>query len=250
MNPCLPADGRQEGFRVWFILLWCVTAIALGAALGGIAVLALSILGIQRDGVTVVGPCVVGSVVSMCAVLALISGLTERRLLPLPIGLVRVMTCGVFRLARTGARLIGWSDDALGCAFLTVQNGLTLAWLQERRPRTLLVLLPHCLEARVQERIEKLLNRYRCQWHVVKGGTEALHVVTSTEPDGLLAVACQRDLLNGMMSLGGRVPCVLVLPNIRGEQPCRATGLDLCRLADAMDRLAYPREDFIEGGKG
>lgn len=228
-------------------MAWWLAAVVLACGVAAVSLGVCAVLGVRSHGSALAVSSTLGAVVLACIVLTLTSGVARRQMLPVPIGTVRTMACGVFRIARVAGWLMGCADEALRRSFLNVQNGLAIAWLHDRRPRRLLVLLPHCLEQGVRARIESVLERYHCTWEVVKGGTEALHAVTEAAPDGLLAVACERDLLNGVMSLGGRVPCVLVLPNIQGERPCRSTGVDLCRLEDSLCRLALPREGLHPG---
>jgi hypothetical protein len=200
--------------------------------------------------VLLIGLAGTGLLLVTAVLLVLASGASEKRLLPLDIVLVRALSCWHFRLACPIGRIIGGADEDLRSAFLALQNRLVLSWRGRRKVSRLLVLLPQCLEAGVRARIESLLECYECSWDVVKGGSEALAVVKGTLPDGLLAVACERDLLHGLMTVGGSVPWVVVLPNIQGERPCRSTGVDLDRLVQTMDRLAEPKAPGQGAGRG
>ena len=238
MTSCPAGTDGAEGYVWRFVAAWVLVAGLAGglAAAAGAVLDALS----THPAVHVISIALrtAGACAAVCLVLVLLSGLTRKRLLPARIGVIRVVSCGAFRPSRLVGRLIGCTEERMRSSFLALQNALVLSWWDGQKPSRLLVLLPHCLEREVRARIEHLLVGYECSWEVVNGGTEALAAVKAKAPDGLLAVACERDLLHGVMSIGTRVPWVVVLPNIQGEKPCRSTRLDLNRLVQAMDRLA------------
>ncbi len=179
--------------------------------------------------------------VGLAASLLLASALEGRRLLPVPIGLARRASYGLFRLVWPLCRVMGCNDDDVRRAFLLLHNGLVWAWWTGRRPSRLLVLLPQCLDARLADRLTRILDGYACSWKVVRGGTEALGEVRAAAPDGMIAVACERDLLHGLMDVGTRVPWVFTVPNVRGDRPCHSTDLDLEALERILVRIALPR---------
>jgi len=236
---CCPLGTDDDDEFAWrFVAAWVIVAGVAGGIVVATAVF-LDALPLHPVVHTVSVALRIGGIaLTVCLVLLLVSGLTGRRLLPVRIGVARVISCGAFRVARLVGRLIGCAEERMRRSFLVLQNSLVLSWWDGRKPAHLLVLLPHCLETGLRARIERLLMGYDCAWEVVNGGTEALALVRALAPDGLLAVACERDLLHGVIGVGTMVPWVVVLPNIQGDKPCRSTGLDFDRLAHALDRLA------------
>jgi uncharacterized protein len=130
-------------------------------------------------------------------------------------------------------RLAGLSRDRVGHAFVLVHNRLEVLPPLVSDPARLLVLVPRCLSRETLQGLAALKDRYGFTQLTATGGTEARRAIAQQRPEGLVAVACERDLLSGVHDLKGRVP-VLAFPNLRPEGPCKNTVADLRRVEEAV----------------
>ncbi|MBI4719641.1 MAG: DUF116 domain-containing protein [Chitinivibrionia bacterium] len=106
--------------------------------------------------------------------------------------------------SRIGRRL-GISRDKVGHSFIQVSNALTLASLKAKKERRVLVLLPRCLAKEARERI--------------------LEEVKKFNPDAVVGIACERDLVLGIRDVSSKIP-VFGIPNIRPQGPCKGTHIE------------------------
>jgi uncharacterized protein len=143
-------------------------------------------------------------------------------------------------------RFAGISRDRIGHAFVLVHNRLEVLPPLVSHPARLLVLVPRCLGRETLQGLAVLQNRYGFTQLTATGGTEARRAIARQRPEGLVAVACERDLLSGVRDLKGRVP-VLAFPNLRPEGPCKNTSADLRRVEDAVCRFLQGRPEAQAG---
>lgn len=231
-------ECAKRSVAAWFVV---AGGIAMATVAGGMLVEAAWRSAAGR--ILAAGVVLAGFAATAALALVVASALLRRRLLPLSSGAVRALVCVAYGPVRTVGRLLGCTDECLQRSFLHLQNEVALTWWDGRAPTRLLVLLPHCLQTGIREQIESLLGRYECVWQVVNGGSQALAAVRDVAPDRLIAVACERDLLHGILGVRGGVPWVYVHPNIQGETPCKATSLDVNHFADIMEAVAVPRSE-------
>jgi hypothetical protein len=132
----------------------------------------------------------------------------------------------IMTLAIMLGRLFGFSRDRVGHSFL--QNYNRLETLPSRIPAAekLLVVAPRCLSRPMMDGLRTLRERYRFSLVVAAGGTEARRAIEEHRPHGIIAVACERDLLSGVKDLNGRVP-LWTIANERPEGPCKNTVISL-----------------------
>jgi len=123
-------------------------------------------------------------------------------------------------------RLFGLSRDRVGHAFVRVYNLLEVLPPLITDPARLLVLAPRCLGRETVQGLQALKQRYGFSQVIAFGGTEARRGIAQHRPQGIIAVACERDLLVGIKDLRGRVP-VLGYANLRPEGPCKNTAVNL-----------------------
>jgi uncharacterized protein len=133
-------------------------------------------------------------------------------------------------------KFFGLSRDQVGHAFILIHNQKELLPSLARNPERLLMLLPRCLSPEIMQALRKLQQQYGFTQVIAAGGTEARKAIASTRPLGVLAVACERDLLVGIKDLHGRIP-VLAFANQRPEGPCKNTGVDMPALEKAVQVL-------------
>ncbi|MGI6164899.1 MAG: DUF116 domain-containing protein [Limnochordia bacterium] len=157
-------------------------------------------------------------------------------------------------------RLLKVPKDLIRRSYIGVHNRLT----QIRKqigvvPDRLLVLVPACLQRfecrmKVTGRVENcqkcgacpigdllaLRERLGFQLVVSAGGTQARRAVVEYQPEAMVAVACERDLVSGICDVDPRLN-VLGIINQRPKGPCFETEVDLRQLENAVLSLLAPR---------
>jgi hypothetical protein len=150
----------------------------------------------------------------------------------------------LFPVAMVLAQLFRVKRDVLRVSYIKVNNAMTIAQRKRIHARRLLVLLPHCLQVDVCNRkltsavtncarcgrcpMAALLDmgeRYGLHMEVVNGGTLARRKVQEYQPDGIVAVACERDLMLGIQDVYP-IPVYGVV-NDRPHGPCYNTDVDM-----------------------
>ena len=150
----------------------------------------------------------------------------------------------LFPIAATLSQILGVDRNRLRTSFVKVNNALTKAQRKRIRGERILVLLPHCLQIDVCNRklTSDVNNCVRCgrcpvgslvdmgeklglKVEVVNGGTLAQKKVATINPDGIVAVACERDLTFGIQEVYP-IPVYGVI-NDRPNGPCYNTCVDM-----------------------
>jgi hypothetical protein len=135
-------------------------------------------------------------------------------------------------------------------SFLAFQNRIFLANNHLNQQSKLLLLLPHCLQFHdCKIRITRDINsceecgdcdicnlkdlgkRFELKIGIANGGTLARKIVHDLQPDAIIAVACHRDLTDGVRE-SWKYPVYGIL-NERPFGPCYDTKVDL----DAIERI-------------
>ncbi len=154
--------------------------------------------------------------------------------------------------------IFGWvfriKKERLQNAFIEVNNRLVRRF--KRNPsKRLLLLLPHCLQ-NSECKIRITQNVYNCEGcgkceikdfvsiakeldlelFIATGGTIARRIVVSARPEGIVAVACERDLSSGIIDTYP-LP-ILGIINERPFGPCFNTKVDLDKVKDALSFFA------------
>jgi len=128
---------------------------------------------------------------------------------------------------------LGIGRDRISHAYTLVHNRLEVLPPPVTQPEKLLVLVPRCLNREVFQALGELKARYGFTQMTVTGGTEARRSIGKLRPQGVIAVACERDLLSGVNDVKGRVP-VLAFANRRPEGPCRNTVVDMQKIENGI----------------
>jgi hypothetical protein len=131
------------------------------------------------------------------------------------------------------AQKFGISRDRFGHSFITVHNALTRAVARIVNKDKLLVLLPRCLTKATFQSVKALGEKYGVTVFIAPGGDIARKMVQETQPMAIIGVACERDLVSGIVDVAPYIP-VLGVPNIRPEGPCKHATVNLEDLEKAI----------------
>ncbi|HNW99870.1 MAG TPA: DUF116 domain-containing protein [Candidatus Cloacimonadota bacterium] len=148
-------------------------------------------------------------------------------------------------------RLLGIGFERLGNTFITVNNLLVCKIQKRYTAKEMMILLPHCLQKQVcEQRIVKGVdNCIECgactlkdfkeisresgiAVHVATGGTLARRIIATNRPLFIIAVACHRDLVDGIEE-AYPIPVYGIL-NERPEGPCVNTTVEIERVRKAI----------------
>jgi uncharacterized protein len=157
----------------------------------------------------------------------------------------------LFPIAIVIGQLFRVNRNRLRTSFVKVNNSMTIAQAKRISGDRILVLLPHCLQIDICNRkitsdvnncsrcgkcaVGKLVEigeKYGLRLEVVNGGTLARRRVASFKPNGIIAVACERDLTLGIQDVYP-IPVYGVI-NDRPNGPCVNTHVDMTLVEEAV----------------
>jgi uncharacterized protein len=161
-----------------------------------------------------------------------------------PHGRPSITVTYLFPVAVVLGRFFGVKRSVLRVSYIKVNNSLTIAQRRRFQSERILVLLPHCLQVDICNRkitndvhncvrcgrcpvacLLALGEKYGLALEVVNGGTLARRKVKTFRPDGIVAVACERDLMLGIQDVYP-IPVYGVI-NDRPHGPCNNTEVDM-----------------------
>lgn len=162
-------------------------------------------------------------------------------------------------------RALGISKERIRNSFIKVNNEMVLSEARRYKPAELLLLMPHCLQKsdcskRLTYSVDncvrcgkcpitgllELRDRYGVHLAIATGGTIARRIVVQKRPRMILAVACERDLAEGIQDTYP-LPVYGIL-NIRPHGPCLDTLIPFPRLEEALQRFLQPADRTDEAG--
>ncbi|MBD3322810.1 MAG: DUF116 domain-containing protein [Chitinivibrionales bacterium] len=157
----------------------------------------------------------------------------------------------LFPIASMLSKVLRIDKSKLRASFVKVNNALTQAQAKRIKGDRILILLPHCLQIDICNRkitndinncarcmrcpVGSLLQmgeKYGLSIEVVNGGTLAVRKVKHFRPDGIVAVACERDLTYGILDVYP-IPVYGVV-NDRPYGPCYNTCVDMHFVEEAI----------------
>ena len=159
-----------------------------------------------------------------------------------------------FYLAKWLSKLFLQKKSTLLESFLNFNNEIVLTHMSEMHSQNILLLLPHCLQnskckiritsdiIECQEcgacdiaKVKGILNKYSLRAVVASGGSLARKLIQDTNPDVIIAVACHRDLTDGVRD-SWRYPIYAVL-NERPKGPCFETTVSISTIEFAIKKF-------------
>jgi len=168
----------------------------------------------------------------------------------------------LFPIAAALSQILRFDRNRLRASFVKVNNSMTKAQSKRIRGDRVLILLPHCLQIDICNR--KLTNdinncarcgrcpvgalvtmgeKYGLKIEVVNGGTLARRRVAQFRPDGIVAVACERDLTLGIQDVHP-IPVYGVI-NDRPHGPCVNTCVDMGLVEEAIRFFKIHDKDCV-----
>ncbi len=186
-------------------------------------------------------------------ILVLIISYTETNLLVARFA-IRAYIKIIYPVTLLFGRLLGISIEKIRESFVSVNNSFVNAIHRQFKPSELLILLPHCLQhidcdIRITTDINKcnkcgkcdiaklceISDKYEVKMSIATGGTLARKIIIENRPKFIIAVACDRDLVEGLREVFP-IPVYGVL-NIRPEGPCVNTRVMTEKIETALDAL-------------
>lgn len=170
-------------------------------------------------------------------------------------GLRGVVVSALFPVMILVGRLFGISQEKVQQSFIEVNNLLVRAKCLDKKPKRIMLLMPHCIQfsdceikitidahkcracgkCRIGE-LEALSQKYGVDLSVATGGTLARRKISEIRPEAIIAVACERDLTSGIQD-AYPLPVIGIL-NDRPFGPCYNTTVDIQKVADALEFFA------------
>lgn len=160
-------------------------------------------------------------------------------------------------------KLFNISKEHIQHSFIEVNNHLILVKRFSLTPKRLLLLLPQCIqrsdcEIRLARNIQNCKQCGNCQIMdiiqickdsgmeacVATGGTLARKIIVERKPKAVIAVACERELVDGIRDCYP-LPVFGIL-NERPHGPCMDTSATLDRLKSAIDHFLTAKEPACE----
>jgi len=159
-----------------------------------------------------------------------------------------------YPLGRFLAMLVRISPEVIQTSFIAFQNRLFFPNSKLNKDSRLLLLLPHCLQYHdCKVRLTRNINdcedcgecdicnikdlgkEFEIKINVATGGTLARKIVNDTQPDAIIAVACHRDLTDGIRE-SWRYPVYAIL-NERPFGPCYDTKVDVDKIRHLLEKI-------------
>jgi len=185
---------------------------------------------------------------------ALVWSIWRSRTIPSMQSVMYTATNALYPLALQIGRWLGLDQDWIKNSYIQVSNQLVKVQMRGKPLNRILILAPHCLqESQCPHKVTTspdncqrcgkclipvlldLAHLYQAELRLVTGGTSARKILKDTRPQGVVAIACERDLTSGIQESMG-LPIIGVI-NERPEGPCHNTRVDMIKVEDALKYL-------------
>ena len=149
--------------------------------------------------------------------------------------------------------ILGKDNQRIAEKIIFLNNCDILSHNYNIRPENILVILPHCVQA-VECKIRITFNPEYCRrcgkcnvgklvgysekmkfrLAIATGGTLARKIIRETSPEAIIAVACHRDLMEGILDIR-KIPVLGLLNRIGKNGPCVGTDFDPDKVMEYID---------------
>lgn len=160
-------------------------------------------------------------------------------------------------------RLVGIRKDRIRESFVHVNNTFVKVMSGRYSPGDILILLPHCLQnteclirvtvdinnckecgkCKISD-LKKLARKTGVKIAIATGGSLARRIIIKHKPKFIIAVACERDLVDGLLDVFP-IPVFGVL-NERPFGPCVNTSVDVDVIESALEKITDKNKMAIE----
>ncbi|NLW45270.1 MAG: DUF116 domain-containing protein [Syntrophomonadaceae bacterium] len=197
------------------------------------------------------GVFICGFILVAAGIAALVLSIIREKSSPTFEGCMRIATTFLFPIAVNLGKLFGIGRERVWASFIEVNNYLVRTRRNLAVKGRLVILAPHCLQesncpVKITTDINncrrcgkcdicgllELADKYGVALRVATGGTLARKIIGETRPQGVVAIACERDLSLGIKD-ANPLPVIGVL-NQRPYGPCQDTRVDLSRVEEAL----------------
>lgn len=184
-------------------------------------------------------------------ILAIVIMIIRSKSIPSMENITRLANEILFPITLLVGRMFGIRQEKVQRSYIEVNNNLVKSKKLKLSSKRVMILLPHCLQnaecpVKITMAVENckqcgnccisqiiaLGAKYNAQIKVATGGTLARKFIEDFHPSGVIAVACERDLSQGIQDIGA-LPVYGVL-NERPNGPCFNTNVDLQELEKAL----------------
>lgn len=186
-------------------------------------------------------------------ILVLLTSYTGKNLLVAKIAILAYIKI-LFPVTVLIGSIFGISKEKIRESFVNVNNSFIKSLKKKVKPSEVLLLLPHCLQnsdclirltydilkckrcgkCDIKELCE-VIEKYDIKAAIATGGTLARKIVIENKPKFIVAVACDRDLVEGMREVFP-IPIYGVL-NQRPQGPCFNTRVNVKKIDAALNAL-------------
>lgn len=144
--------------------------------------------------------------------------------------------------------------DGLRSIYVLLNNYLVNTNLVKYNAKDILIIVPHCLQNNMCnikvtndikqckecgkcniENLKKISTKYNVNTLVVTGGTAARNSIKNMAPKFIISVACERDLVSGLMDV--KLIPVIGIVNKRPNGPCFNTSMDYKELENTLEKV-------------
>ncbi|MCD4818084.1 MAG: DUF116 domain-containing protein [Candidatus Cloacimonetes bacterium] len=167
---------------------------------------------------------------------------------------VRMFIKILYPISESLGKLVGIDKEKIQESFVYVNNSFIKALRKKFKAKEILILLPHCLQnndcpIRITNDINnciqcgkcdiqdlaKLSQKYKVATAIATGGTLARRIIVENKPKFIIAVACPRDMVEGLKDVFP-IPVYGVL-NFRPNGPCISTRVAVEIIDNALKKL-------------
>ncbi len=177
-------------------------------------------------------------------IMGMVLTIYQSRAIPSMEGMMRIAINLLFPVALGVGNLFGFDKEQIKRSFIEVNNQMVYNHRFYLKPEQIMILAPHCLQkhtcphkitidvrnckrcgACIVNDLLTLADDYGVPLVIATGGTLARKSIENHHPQGIVAIACERDLTSGIIDVNPL--SVLGILNIRPEGPCLNTTVSL-----------------------
>jgi len=193
-------------------------------------------------------------IIIICGIIILITSSYTQYLNSFFYRLIRFVIMFLFPVNVLVGKCIGISKSEIRESFVKLNNSFLKPTKTKFKPQDILILLPHCIQNydcpyRITNDITNcnlcrnckiylfldILKEYKVKIVIATGGTLARKIIVDTKPKCIIAVACERDLVDGLLD-AYPIPVFGVL-NERPFGPCVNTTVEVNEIKNFLNMI-------------